>query len=121
MAFVIFALPRSRTAWLSRFLSYGEWFCGHEELRHVRSLDDVRAWFSQGQIGTAETAGAPWWRLLERFAPYSPVVIVRRPVDEVVDSLARIPGLTPADIQSLMILLEQRRRAGGAVGKIPYG
>lgn len=94
MAFVIFAMPRSRTAWLSRFLTYGEWFCGHEELRHVRTLDDVRSWFSQGQIGTAETAGAPWWRLLGRFAPYSPVVVVRRPVDEVVESLAKIPGLS---------------------------
>lgn len=94
MAFVIFALPRSRTAWLSRFLTYGEWFCGHEELRHVRALDDVRAWFSQGTVGTAETAGAPWWRLLEQYAPYARVVVVRRPVDDVVDSLAKIPGLS---------------------------
>ena len=110
MAFVIFALPRSRTAWLSRFLSYGDWFCGHEELRHVRSLDDVRAWFSQGQIGTAETAGAPWWRLLERFAPYSPVVVVRRPVDEVVESLTRIPGLTfdRAWLQTAMWRLDRK-------------
>lgn len=68
--------------------------CGHEELRHTRSLDDVTAWFSQPNIGTAETAAAPWWRLLDRFAPGARILIVRRPVNEVVDSLMNIPGLS---------------------------
>jgi hypothetical protein len=68
--------------------------CGHEELRHIRSLDDVTAWFSQPNIGTAETAAAPWWRLLDRFASGARILIVRRPVSEVVDSLMNIPGLS---------------------------
>lgn len=87
--FVVFALPRSRTAWISHFLSYGDWHCGHDELRHMRTLDDVDAWFAQPCTGTVETAGAPWWRMLE---PGMRVVVVRRPVEEVVDSLMRIPG-----------------------------
>jgi hypothetical protein len=91
--FIVLALPRSRTAWLSRFLTYGDWMCGHEELRHTRSLNDVTAWFSQPNIGTAETAAAPWWRMLDRFAPGARILIVRRPVSEVVDSLMNIPGL----------------------------
>lgn len=53
----------------------------------MRSLDDVTAWFSQPCTGSAETAAAPFWRLFERFAPGLKIVIVRRPVDEVVDSL----------------------------------
>lgn len=89
--FVVFSLPRSRSAWLSRLLTYGEWVCGHEELRHMRSLDDVRAWFSQPYIGTCETAAAPWWRLLEQVAPGARVVVVRRPVDEVIASLMNLP------------------------------
>ncbi|CAB4202520.1 hypothetical protein UFOVP1366_31 [uncultured Caudovirales phage] len=92
--FVVFALPRSRTAWLSRFLTYGDWMCGHEELRHTRSLDDVTAWFSQPNIGASETAAASWWRLLDRFAPGARVLIVRRPVSEVVNSMINIPGLS---------------------------
>lgn len=52
------------------------------------------AWFSQPNIGTAETAAAPWWRLLDRFAPGARILIVRRPVSEVVDSLMNIPGLS---------------------------
>ena len=67
--FVVYALPRSRTFWLSRFLCYAEWNCGHDEIRHARSLDDVRAWFSQSYTGTVETAAAPWWRLIQRLRP----------------------------------------------------
>jgi len=90
MPFIIFSLPRSRSAWLSRFLTYGEWTCGHDEIRHARSMDDVRTWFTQPNIGTAETAGAPWWRLVEKIAPGVKVLVVRRPVEEVVDSYRRM-------------------------------
>ncbi len=83
--FIVYALPRSRTFWLSRFLSYGDWHCGHDEIRHARSMDDVRAWFSQPLTGTVETAGAPWWRLVP---PDVRTVVVRRPVADVVASLA---------------------------------
>lgn len=87
--FVILALPRSRTAWLARFLSYRDWHCGHEQLRYVRSLDDVRAWLSQPNTGTCETAAAPFWRLLLKYSPDTRIITVRRPVGEVVDSLLK--------------------------------
>jgi hypothetical protein len=86
--FVILALPRSRTAWLSRFLSYGDWSCGHEELCRMRSMDDVRAWLSQPCTGTAETGAAPFWRMLPANVR---VVVVRRPVADVISSLSRLP------------------------------
>ncbi len=85
--FLILALPRSRTAWLSRFLSYGDWACGHEELRHCRSLDDIKAWFSQPFTGTIETAATPFWRLLDTLAPGVRIITIRRPVKEVISSL----------------------------------
>lgn len=93
--FIIYALPRSRTAWLARFLTYGDWVCGHDELRRCRSLDDVKIWISQPCTGTIETAAAPYWRLAQTYAPGARVVVVRRPVPEVVDSLLRLGG--PAD------------------------
>ena len=117
--FVVFSLPRSRSAWLSRFLTYGEWMCGHEELRHMRSLDDVQAWFSQPNIGTAETAGAPWWRLLDRFAPDARVLVVRRPRDEVAESLINIPG-TQFDRTALdSILLKLDRSLDQIEARLP--
>lgn len=91
--FFVLGLPRSRTAWLARFLSYGEFHCGHEDLRHLRSLDDVRAWMSQPFVGSSETAAAPWWRLIARYAPHARIVVVRRAPADVVESLLRIPGL----------------------------
>jgi hypothetical protein len=91
--FVIFALPRSRTAWLSQFLAYGDWCCGHEEARHARTVDDLKSWLALPNCGTVETSASPWWRTLRRLRPDANVVVVRRPVAEVVDSLSRL-GLT---------------------------
>jgi GNAT superfamily N-acetyltransferase len=107
--FVIFALPRSRTYWLSRFLTIGDWQCGHDELLHCRSLDDVRSWLSQPCTGTVETLGAPFWRLLLKLAPDVRIVTVRRPIAEVAGSLARA-GLTfdPAEMTRLLQRLDRK-------------
>jgi hypothetical protein len=104
--FVIFALPRCRTKWLSVFLSYGQWSAGHDEIRHCRSLEDVTSWLSQPCTGTVETAAAPFWRLLPANVR---VVTVRRPVPDVVASLARA-GITfdPAVMTRLIERLERK-------------
>ncbi len=88
MSFLILALPRSRTAWLARFLTYGDWHCGHEELRHMRSLDDIKAWFSMPNTGSAETAAAPFWRLIPE---ETKLVLIRRPVAESVEAMLALP------------------------------
>lgn len=84
--FVIFALPRCRTVWLSRFLTYAGWQCGHDELLHCRSLQDARAWLSLPCTGTIETSAAPFWRLLPDDVT---VAVIRRPLGEVMASLRR--------------------------------
>ena len=93
-AFIVYALPRSRTFWLSRFLCYGEWHCGHEQLRYARGIDDVRSWLSQPCTGSAETLAAPFWRMAQRLTPTAKTVVVRRPIAECVDSYMRLglPG-----------------------------
>lgn len=105
--FVIFGLPRSRTFWLSRFLTYGDWTCGHDELRHARSMEDVDAWLSQPCSGTVETIGAPWWRLLRHRRPDARIAVVRRPVGAVVDSLAGL-GFDPAVMRPAMERLDHK-------------
>ena len=84
--FVVLALPRSRTTWLGRFLTYGPWICTHEEVRYFRGVDDIHSWMQLPYVGSVETAVAPFWRLLPEDLR---VVIVRRPVGEVVESLVR--------------------------------
>jgi hypothetical protein len=74
--FVVFSSPRSRTFWLSKFLSVGGWHCGHEELRYARDLGDVKTWLAMPRTGTVETAASPFWRTLRDLAPDARVVIL---------------------------------------------
>lgn len=100
-AFVVLANARGRSAWLSGFFSYGDWICGHDELQRCRSLDDIATWFTQPNIGTVETAAAPFWRSLVRDQPAARIVVVRRPVDDVLASLAR-QGVTGDAVAALI-------------------
>lgn len=88
--FLVLGLPRSRTYWLSQFLSYGGHQCSHEQIRHLRTMDDVKAWSSMSFIGSAETSAAPWWRTAASLRPDLRVLVIRRPVAEVVDSIMRL-------------------------------
>jgi hypothetical protein len=88
--FVVYALPRSRTAWLARFLSYGGWTCHHEVAIQMRSIGDVVELFRQPRTGTAETGITPGWRLLHHLVPGIRAVVIRRPVDDVVEAMLAV-------------------------------
>src|SRR5215472_5799290 len=98
--FLVLAMPRSRSAWLARYLQYGEYQVGHDELRHMRSLADVQSWLSQEKTGSVETACAPWWRLIPAGMR---IVTVHRPVAAVAASLRR-GGMQFADADMLPVL-----------------
>lgn len=68
----------------------------------MRSLDDVKTWLSIEKTGTCETAAAPFWRLLPKYAPNTKIVTVRRPVVEVMESLGKL------DVQHDEALLKSR-------------
>lgn len=87
--FVVFSLPRSRSFWLSRFLTSSSWSCGHDEIVRFRGLDDIRSWLDQDYVGSVETAGASFWRLLAKYRPDTRVVVVLRPREEVLASFAK--------------------------------
>lgn len=88
--FIVYGLPRSRTFWLSRLLNYGDYACFHERSMYMRSVEDLKSWLAQDFTGTAETAAAPAWRLIHHFRPDVSGVVVRRPVEEALESLLRI-------------------------------
>src|SRR5580693_982148 len=95
--FIIFALPRSRTAWLSKFLSYGKWFCHHEHAIRLRSIEDFKAALAQRYTGFAETAAGPAWHLIRHFRPDVRAVVVRRPVEETIAAMVeagRLAGVS---------------------------
>lgn len=99
-------MPRCRTKWLSVFLQYGDWQVGHDELRHARSLDDVTSWLAQPCTGTVETSAAPFWRLLPAGVR---VVTVRRPVPDVVASIARAGIVFDAAVMTRVIEHHERK------------
>lgn len=107
--FIVLALPRSRTYWLSRFLSYQDWHCGHDELQHMRSLDDVQTWFTQPNVGTVETAAAPFWRLFRRYQPDMRIVTVRRSIEDALASVVRaVPGCDPVAVRRLLRMADAK-------------
>ena len=88
--FLILALPRSRTAWVSKFLSYGDVHCGHEQLRYARSISDVQSWFALNMTGTCETNALHHWRLARAICPSLRLVTIRRDPGEVAHSLCSL-------------------------------
>lgn len=87
--FIIYTAGRSRTAWLSSFLSYGKCRCHNEIVVRLRSLEEFSLMFSVPGTGTAETGLAPAWRLVEYCVPGIKSVVVRRPIEEVIASFVR--------------------------------
>lgn len=109
---MIYALPRSRTKWLSAFLSYGDWEGWHEPGQRFRTTEDVRSWMAQDCTVTADTSAAPWWRLIRETRPDAKVLVVRRPVAEVVDSLMALDmrGVVTFDRKTLTRAIKRMDR-----------
>lgn len=95
--FVIFALPRSRTAWLANFLSQGGGPVGHDTAIEANSFNDLLDRL-HGMEGTVETGAMLGYRLLRHALPASKVVTVRRPAADVIASLAA-QGITGVDAE----------------------
>jgi hypothetical protein len=101
--FLILCLPRSRSAWLAHYLSYGPArppkLVGHEILGECDSVQKFLDSYHNGMWGTCETAGAGLWRIVRQELPECQIVLIRRPLVEVHRSLIQM-GLT-ANLTSL--------------------
>jgi hypothetical protein len=88
VTFVIHALGRSRTAWLAKFLTYGDWTCLHEQVIHLRRIEDIAPMFSRPRTGYAETAASFGWPLILDANPDIVQVVVGRDPDEASAAMA---------------------------------
>lgn len=111
--FIIYALPRSRTAWLSKFLTYGDWTCHHEMAGYIHKVEDIKHFFACPNIGTAETGAILGWRLIKHYAPTIRTVVIRRPVEDVVQAMLAIDmaGLAKFDEHKLRVAMLRADRA----------
>jgi hypothetical protein len=106
--FVVLGLPRSRTAWLARFLSYGGRVCRHEPSVAWRGLEDLRDFLATGE-GAADSMLTLLWPHLRELAPEARIVAVRRSRAQVAASIERMGLAVP---QRLL------RRLSGALWEI---
>lgn len=88
--FIIYGLPRSRTAWLADFLTYGDWSCFHETTLHMRSIADIQTFLAREKVGTSETAAAPGWRLIHHYSPDIRAVVVKRAPEDALASMLQL-------------------------------
>lgn len=87
--FIIFGLPRSRTKWLSVFLSHGKWTCHHDLPLYADSLTDLTETLAAPNTGSAETGMARGVRIIAEEIPGCRMAVVRRPVEDVRASAER--------------------------------
>lgn len=105
MSFIVFTLPRSRSAWLSHLLS-----CGHDTALDSKSVADfLDRVDSRG--GTVETGAIVGAHVIRELRPDINVAVIKRPVSEVMASLASI-GIIPArgEIEHRAKLLDELAR-----------
>lgn len=84
--FVIFSLPRGRSAWLSHFLRYGGEQVGHDLATSCGSVAEFLDKL-EPLAGTCETGAVLGWRVLREELPGARFVVVKRDPVEVFRSL----------------------------------
>lgn len=94
--FVIFALPRSRTAWTSAFLTYGGRDVRHDTGIGCERLEDFKANFDNGMAGCVETGSIIAWRAIRQMMPHAKFAAIIRPVSEIYESLGKF-GIVPIE------------------------
>lgn len=93
MTFVVFALPRSRTAWTAAYLSQNA-SVGHDSAIECETPDDFFVRLNgnatiHGLVGTVETAAMLGWGLIRERLPNARFAVIRRRVVEVERSLSQ--------------------------------
>lgn len=88
--FFILALPRSRTAWLANFLTYGPSFCFHEGLVGCQSISDLRrkmASIDSEVVGNSDCGNILLIDHIVKEFPNAKFVVIHRDLQDVEKSL----------------------------------
>jgi hypothetical protein len=68
----------------------------------LRSMEDVRALYAIPGMGTAETAAAPMWQMIRHYVPGIRSVVVRRPLEDIIASFARIAAIDEVKLRNII-------------------
>lgn len=102
--FLILGHPRSRTAWLANFLTRGDSICHHELSGRGMSAVAMAAEMSKGArfVGNSDSAAAPLAEELMGLLPGLRLVIIKRPLEEVLDSFQKVAEEKLGKLRSLL-------------------
>src|SRR5215469_4491325 len=92
MAFIVYCLPRSRSAWLAHFLNYPFTVprqpVAHDVAPLCKSIEGfLHAYKEEGMWGAVEIEGMIGWQVIKKEMPELKTVVMRRPLQEVYNSL----------------------------------
>ena len=93
LQYIVFSLPRSRSFWLSNFLTVRGKICGHDEMVNCGSIAEAVEVFNDLR-GSCETGAVLGWKLIRKLWPELKIVVVFRPLGEVVESLGKKMTIT---------------------------
>lgn len=86
--FIVLSLPRSRSAWMSHWLSYPGKLVGHDIAIQAKNVDEFLAHFTFAD-GACETSAMLGWRLLKHEISALKTLVVIRDPQEVLLSLEK--------------------------------
>jgi hypothetical protein len=87
--FLIVALPRSRTAWLARFLTHENVICRHEPSLRWHDPGDLAAFLKRGE-GASDSMMTWLAHDARKLCPKLPLVVIRRSRRDVLASIAKL-------------------------------
>lgn len=109
--FLIFALPRSRTAWLSNLFTVENVFCHHDGMRKSRNPPSLKGVLDgHGVVGNCDNAMAVFAEEVLEEWPDARVALIQRDPQAVVDSLRKFhrdDGLPQGAIDSIVHQTQQ--------------
>lgn len=101
--FFIIALPRSRTAWLSAFLTTDAGKCLHDPLSQCESLDDLKSLMvSYEAIGCVDTSSPLFFNAIYARWPDAKYLFVFREPLEIAASLDAL-GMPSGEVQKMQV------------------
>ena len=112
--FLVFGMPRSRTAWLSHFLAPSPGAVGHDTAIDCKTIGDfISQFYGRDRLaGSCETGAMMAWRIIRHRMPEAKLVVIQRPVSAVAFSLGRC-GLYPG-----LLELEHRKTYLEAISRL---
>lgn len=88
--FLIVSLPRSRTAWLANFLTYGQSFCYHEGLLGCSNIEQFKKRLESTGTeisGNSDCGNVFFLDRIKELIPDIRIVVIKRDLEEVMSSL----------------------------------